>query len=966
MSDFETGLFKRPWVRYGMAVVAVAAGLLLRWAVTAQVGEGLPTYITFYPAVVVAALLAGLGPGFLATALTLVVVDWMVSPKALIWRLDHWHPDLVVITGMVLFSAMGVFLSVLAELYRRAREKTAAYEKELALRESQEELRRQREWLRVTLSSIGDAVVATDTAGRITLPNPAAEKLMGWTEREVLGQPVQSVLRIVNEETHAPADDLVGRVLREQRVVSLADHTALIPRDGRAIPVEGIAAPIKGSADTVSGAVVVFRDVTEKRGAYEAFRQAAEQHRLALDAGKLGTWDYNFVTGDVFWDERCRTLFGVVQGDRIAYERAIAKIHEADRQDVDRAVQAALAPDSSGVYGREYRVVWPDRSVHWVASKGQAYFQGEGSQRKPVRFIGTVQDITERKQTEKALTFLTQCGLGPGEDFFHSLARYLAENLDMDFVCIDRLEGDALTAQTVAVFFEGKFQDNTSYALKDTPCGEVVGQTVCCFPSDVRHRFPKDVVLQDMLAESYVGVTLRKSTGQPIGLIAVIGRRRLPNPQLAESLLQLVAGRAAGELERTLAEEALIQARAELERTVEKRTAELRATNARLREEIEAGQRKQKDLTEAELRYSTVADFTYDWEYWKKPDGVLVYCSPSCERITGYTAGELVDDPKLLAGMVHPEDRDNWQQHDCDALAEPGAGTVALRIQRKDGRIRWIEHTCHAVIGSGGEPLGVRASNRDITDRKIAEIETQHLRQELARASRITTAGQLAAALAHELNQPLGAIVCNAQAAEEYLGQAPPALSELREIVRDIEADGQRAGNVIHRLRALYQKTGQERAVLQLNKVIENTIELLRSEFVLKGVSLQLDLDATLPAVSGDYFQLQQVVINLILNALDAMAAQYPGSRCLRISTGCWEPNTVRVSLRDSGTGLSAEQPRRMGEPFFTTKPTGMGMGLAISRSIAEAHGGRLWAENNPDRGATLHVALPVFSDSSA
>jgi PAS domain S-box-containing protein len=399
---------------------------------------------------------------------------------------------------------------------------------------------------------------------------------------------------------------------------------------------------------------------------------------------------------------------------------------------------------------------------------------------------------------------------------------------------------------------------------------------------------------------------------------------------------------------------------------VEQLTAELRGTNEQLRQEIEARERKEQDLAAAELRYRTVVDFTYDWEYWRTPDGGLLYCSPSGERITGYSAPELVANPELLTTMVHPEEHGVWQQHVCDVTDEPGPRTILFRIQRKDGGIRWIEHSCQPVIEGEGKFLGARASNRDVTERKQAEIEMQRLRQELARASQITTAGQLAAALAHELNQPLGAIMCNVQAAEQYLSQAPPALSEIREILGDIQADGQRAGDVIHRLRALYQKTGQKRTALQVNKVIQETIELMRSEFVLKGVAVQLELEAALPLVSGDYIQLQQVVINLVANALDATAAQEPGARCLHIAIACREPKTVRISFRDSGTGLTAEQLSRVGEPFFTTKPAGMGMGLAISCSIMEAHDGRLWAENNPDRGATFHLTLPVFSDGAA
>ncbi|GAK56254.1 two-component hybrid sensor and regulator [Candidatus Vecturithrix granuli] len=173
-----------------------------------------------------------------------------------------------------------------------------------------------------------------------------------------------------------------------------------------------------------------------------------------------------------------------------------------------------------------------------------------------------IRDITERKRMENVRAFLAQCGMAPDEDFFQSLARYLAENLRMDYVCIDRLEGDLLTAQTVAIYFDGQFEDNAAYSLHDTPCGDVVSQTVCCFPEKVRQLFPRDVALQEMQAESYVGVTLWDHTGRPIGLIAVIGRQPLANPQQAETLLQFVAGRAAGELER-------IQAGAELRRATE-------------------------------------------------------------------------------------------------------------------------------------------------------------------------------------------------------------------------------------------------------------------------------------------------------------------------------------------------------------------------------------------------------------
>jgi len=203
-------------------------------------------------------------------------------------------------------------------------------------------------------------------------------------------------------------------------------------------------------------------------------------------------------------------------------------------------------------------------------------------------------DITGRKMIEDAHLFLLQSGWS-GEDFFQALARYLAEALEMDYVCIDRLEGDCLAAQTLAIYHNGRFEDNVTYTLKDTPCGEVVVKTICSFPEGVRHLFPKDLVLQELMAESYLGTTLWSSDGKPIGLIAIIGRHPKTDFRFAESILKMVAIRAAGELERRQAEEALKKAKDELEDRVKERTCELQNRADQLRALA-------SELTQAEIR----------------------------------------------------------------------------------------------------------------------------------------------------------------------------------------------------------------------------------------------------------------------------------------------------------------------------------------------------------------------------
>ncbi len=264
-----------------------------------------------------------------------------------------------------------------------------------------------------------------------------------------------------------------------------------------------------------------------------------------------------------------------------------------------------------------------------------------------------------------------------------------------------------------------------------------------------------------------------------------------------------------------------------------------------------------------------------------------------------------------------------------------------------------------------GSPL-ILEVGLDITGRKAAEREHHKLRDELARVSRITTAGQLAASLAHELNQPLGAIACNAQAVQQLLAQQPPVRTEVREALEDIEADTHRAGAVIQQLRGLYQKTGKARTALHLNDLLLKTTDLLRSEFVLRAVEVRSELDARLPSIQGNGVELQQVVLNLVTNAVEAMGACPAGTRKLLIRTTCDERRNVVVSVRDSGPGVAEAQLRRVFDPFYTTKATGMGMGLAISRSIVEAHGGRLWAENNPEGGATFRFSLPAASGNSS
>ena len=244
--------------------------------------------------------------------------------------------------------------------------------------------------------------------------------------------------------------------------------------------------------------------------------------------------------------------------------------------------------------------------------------------------------------------------------------------------------------------------------------------------------------------------------------------------------------------------------------------------------------------------------------------------------------------------------------------------------------------------------------------RRRSEREAVQLRQELTHAGRVTMLGQLASSLAHELNQPLGAILRNAEAAELFLQSDQPDLEELRAIVADIRKDDQRAGEVIDRLRALLKRRHLDPRPVMLSELVDEVVTLTRTDSATRHVGIEIDVPRDLPFARGDRVHLQQVLLNLLLNGMDALAGVTDGERLLTVRARAAGNGFVQVAVRDNGHGIPDDKLGRLFEPFFTTKLQGMGLGLPISRTIVEAHGGKIWAENNTGRGATFRLTLPV------
>ena len=342
----------------------------------------------------------------------------------------------------------------------------------------------------------------------------------------------------------------------------------------------------------------------------------------------------------------------------------------------------------------------------------------------------------------------------------------------------------------------------------------------------------------------------------------------------------------------------------------------------------------------------------------ERPSGRL-WATPRALSMFGLTEDrEHHVDEMLLA--IHPDDRKRVREFVDGAVRMDHGSVVEYRVLRADGDIRWIASRGGAQAGEPHSRDSLMGVTIDITERKRAEDETARQRVQLEHLSRVATLSELSGALAHELNQPLAIIMSNAEAAQRLLERPVPDLAEIREILGDIVDADERAGEVIQRLRVLLKRGAPKRDPLAVNEVVQGVQQFMRADLLRRGVSVECSLASGLPPVSADRVAIEQVLINVIGNACDAMAGNLPGDRGLTIATRA-EVGRVEVCISDTGAGLPAV-PERVFEAFYTTKAEGLGMGLAISRSIVENHGGRLWAEPHAGRGATFRIDLPTMA----
>jgi PAS domain S-box-containing protein len=391
--------------------------------------------------------------------------------------------------------------------------------------------------------------------------------------------------------------------------------------------------------------------------------------------------------------------------------------------------------------------------------------------------------------------------------------------------------------------------------------------------------------------------------------------------------------------------------------------ADLGRLNSELTQENSDRKKAEEALRASEERWRKLFENSSAGIGLVTPDGRFTAANLALQKMLGYTEEELQRLTPL--DLTHEEDRTATEA----ILAESAEGQqrdfrIEKRYRRKDGSVIWADVSSTLVPATGSAPAFFAAVIVDITERKRAEdelhqreVSLREAQTELAHVSRVTTMGELAASIAHEVNQPLAGIVTNANASLRWLAGDSPNLAEAREAIRRIIRDGNRTGDVILRMRALFKKA-RTKERLDINEAIEEVVILTQSEARRNKVALRMEPAADLYPVMGDRVQLQQVVMNLILNGIEAMSTVEDRERDLVIRTQRGEGKEVRVVVQDSGIGFDPLSAERIFDAFHTTKSGGLGMGLSISRSIVESHGGRLWAVPNDGPGATFQFTL--------
>lgn len=730
-----------------------------------------------------------------------------------------------------------------------------------------------------------------------------------------------------------PADR--ARVIRESEALRAGGHDIvveyrLLTKAGNICWIENRYLTERDSAGRITHYQGILLDITARKQAEEALQESEERYRLMVRATNDVIWDWDLLTDASIRSETLQTHFGYAPeevGTRTGhtYQWWAAHIHPQERAAVATSLKAALTgPDD--VWSAEYRFRKADDSYAMVLDRSYII---RNERDEPVRMVGSMLDITARKQAEEAL-----------QQAHVELEKRVQERTAELSETNRRLEQEIAERKQI------------EQALKE---------------SEERYRHTMDAalvgiyVIQDFLFD-YVNPTMAQLFGYtPQEMIGKLSPMETVVPEQREQVRSRLIERAQGIAGTPLELKCLRKDGSHFDALIRSKATIYRGRPAIVGALIDITERKYAEaaLAENQERFRQLAEHIREVFWINSADAQQVlYVSPAYQDIWGRSCESLYERPAAWVEAVHPEDRPRVQQART-RMAMTGEFEQEFRIVRPDGTIRWIRSRGFPIRDATGTIYRIVGIAEDITQRKEAEEQMRQQQAELAHMARLALAGEMASGLAHELNQPLGAIATYTQTCLLLIHSGQIMSEQLMETLEKVTAQAQRAGDIIHRLRDLVRKVDPHRDAIDINALLQEMVRLTEPEARQREIRIQLELVEDLPVVFADAIQLQQVVLNLMRNAIEAMTEAEAHLHELTLRTSPVGNEAIEVAISDTGPGLSPEAMDRLFLPFFTTKPTGMGLGLSISKSIIEAHQGRLWAASNPERGITFHFTLP-------
>jgi PAS domain S-box-containing protein len=625
----------------------------------------------------------------------------------------------------------------------------------------------------------------------------------------------------------------------------------------------------------------------------------------------VGYWEWDLETGEVIWSDETYRIFGLKPQERpMDFAMVRGMVHPEDRDALYSGVDVELDAGTHPV--AEFRIVTPGgevRTVHAITSKLWSVMPGDPDSEasgKARKLFGTVQDVTELKRAEQAL-HQSQFYLSEGQRLAH-MGSWASNDLGIRW------------SDDLGIYWSDEVYK--IYGFDPQNGVPNLKQYLATIHPEDRASMAETI---RVMHEQRCGCDVTKRIVRPDGEVRYV--RCVGVPVFEGGVFKAFHGTTMDVTEH------------------ERLTQELR--------------RERAYLTEAQS-----LTHTGSWAC-NLLTREIFHSSDENARLYGFdpSQGAILFD--RFYNAILAEDEVALRAKLENAIREGADYDVEFRIRRTDGTIRFLRGIGHHNPSQEiGEYVGI---TMDITERKRADEEREKLRQleaDLAHINRVNMMGELAAALAHEIRQPIAATITSANACLRWLARDPPDLERARGAAARIEQDGNRAAEVINHLRSFYKKgTPPERGIVNLKDIIREMTALLRKETVRHSIRIHSELDEDMPNVLADRVQLQQVFMNLMLNAIDAMKDS--GGK-LTISSQLTPEGQLVVSIGDTGVGLPAENTERIFDAFHTTKPQGTGMGLAITRSIVEAHGGRVWATANQEAGATFHFTLPAKAEANA